>query len=121
MNGSLGSGKTFFTSYFGKGIGIKEIINSPTFIIMKNYKTSKISLLHIDAYRLTDGEDLTFYKEKFFRNNIVFIEWAHNIQSIIPENALNIYFSITTEKGRNIKFSTTSHKYTPFFKALGKV
>jgi tRNA threonylcarbamoyladenosine biosynthesis protein TsaE len=59
--GELGAGKTVFTKGLGKGLKIKEVISSPTFVLMKIYKTKNKnikSLIHIDAYRLQSEKDL---------------------------------------------------------------
>ena len=60
LNGDLGAGKTTFTKGIAKGLGIKEIIKSPTFTIIHEYQDGRIPLYHMDAYRLENGgaEDL---------------------------------------------------------------
>ena len=60
LNGDLGAGKTTFTKGIGKGLGIKRIITSPTFTILKQYQ-GNYQLSHFDAYRLEgQSEDLGF-------------------------------------------------------------
>ena len=54
MNGDLGAGKTTLTKGIGLALGIKRVINSPTFNIVKCYFDSILPLYHIDAYRLED-------------------------------------------------------------------
>ena len=56
LNGDLGAGKTTFTKGIGKGLGIKRIINSPTFTILKQYQ-GNYQLSHFDAYRLKRIDD----------------------------------------------------------------
>ena len=55
LDGDLGAGKTTFTQGLGRGLSIKENINSPTFNILKCYFNGRLPLYHIDAYRLEDG------------------------------------------------------------------
>ena len=55
LNGDLGAGKTTFTKGIAKGLGIKEIIKSPTFTIIHEYQDGRIPLYHMDAYRLENG------------------------------------------------------------------
>ena len=57
--GDLGAGKTCLSQGIAQGLGIKTKVNSPTFNIMKIYRGKKLSLCHIDAYRLNSGHDLT--------------------------------------------------------------
>ena len=52
LSGDLGAGKTTFTKYLGKGLGVKKTINSPTFTILKIYQGASMPVYHIDAYRL---------------------------------------------------------------------
>ena len=51
LNGELGAGKTTLTKGIGQGLGVRKIISSPTFTIVKIY-TGRLTLYHFDAYRL---------------------------------------------------------------------
>ena len=98
LSGDLGAGKTYFTKKFGKALGIKEVINSPTYVIIKNYKipnkkSSFETLVHIDAYRLESGKELERlgWKEIIENpKNIVVIEWPEMVSGIIPKNAIMV-------------------------------
>ncbi len=98
MYGDLGAGKTVFVKGLAKALGIKEIVKSPTFNIMKIYKTSKLLLCHIDAYRLKNFDDLLDIgaDEYLGKENIVsVIEWAERIteaknQKIIKSKIIEI-------------------------------
>lgn len=94
LTGELGAGKTIFVQGFAKGLGIKEKIISPTFVLIRQHKipgTTKV-LYHIDLYRL---ENTTNLKElglgEIWSNpgNYVLIEWAEKIKEL-PKNAINI-------------------------------
>ena len=56
--GDLGTGKTALTKYIAEGLGITEEINSPTFTIVKEYRSGRLPLYHFDVYRLGSGEEL---------------------------------------------------------------
>lgn len=91
LKGNLGGGKTCFLQGFARGLGIKEKINSPTFVIMKRFK----NFYHLDCYRIQkpkDILDLGFKKIIDNRKNIIAIEWADKIKAIIPKDALWIKF-----------------------------
>ena len=62
LTGELGAGKTTLTKGIGRGLGIKKIINSPTFTIVKIYEGDK-TLYHFDAYRLEDSDDDLGFEE----------------------------------------------------------
>lgn len=90
LDGDLGAGKTTWTQFFAKALGVKEVVNSPTFTIMKSYKQENGDpLYHIDAYRLEGIEqDLGF--EDCFDEGISVIEWAEFIESQLSIDRLSI-------------------------------
>jgi tRNA threonylcarbamoyladenosine biosynthesis protein TsaE len=102
--GNLGAGKTIFTKGIAKGLGIKGVVNSPTFVIMKVYKVksqlSKVNcLIHIDAYRLKSANDLiAIGAEEYFGkpDSIVIIEWADKIKKTLPKNTIFYNFKISS-------------------------
>ena len=98
LSGDLGAGKTTFTKGFAKGLGVEEIVTSPTFTIMNEYKGNK-NLFHFDMYRL-NGVDEAYalgFEEYFNVNNlkgICIVEWASNVKGLI----LKPYYEIEIEK-----------------------
>lgn len=129
MQGDLGGGKTTFIQGLARGLGIKENITSPTFVILKKFeipllhqcpgkpqlhfaRNDRGSLFyHIDAYRLEKPEDLTDLAIEGIlsdTNNIVAIEWSEKIQKILPKNAIKIKFEFIDEKTRKIVINNHS-------------
>ena len=53
--GDLGTGKTALTKYIAEGLGVKEEVISPTFTIVREYRSGRLPLYHFDVYRLSDG------------------------------------------------------------------
>ena len=110
LYGNLGSGKTTFVQTVAKSLGIKEIVQSPTFVIMKSYKLEAVShklLIHIDAYRLKSGEELRklgWNEISTNPGNLIFIEWPDNAADVIPTNAIKIKFKFIDENTRQITF-----------------
>jgi tRNA threonylcarbamoyladenosine biosynthesis protein TsaE len=88
--GELGAGKTTFIKSLIKGLGLKRKIVSPTFLIMKKFSLSgKRSVYHIDAYRVKPKDLLDLGIRGAMRSpNIVFIEWADRVKSILPKNTI---------------------------------
>ncbi len=106
--GDLGSGKTIFTKGFAKGLGIRENITSPTFVLMRIYSlrvTHYSRFIHIDAYRLKNSKDLI---NLGFKNlirdskNIILIEWADRVRKILPKNSIRIKFEHKDKNKRKI-------------------
>lgn len=101
LEGELGSGKTRFVQGFAKGFGIRQRLTSPTFVLMKKYK----NLYHIDCYRLNKPKellDLDFKEIISNPKNIVLIEWAEKVHSILPRDTIWVRFEIVSEKERKI-------------------
>lgn len=106
LSGDLGAGKTTFTRGLGMALGVKQNVNSPTFVVMKVYpaNTKKIqTLVHIDAYRLDSGQDLyTIGAHEYFGaiNTVTVIEWPERIADILPRNTIKISIRNVDEDSR---------------------
>ena len=89
--GDLGSGKTVLAKGIAKGLGIDEIILSPTFTILRQYE----GLNHFDVYRIGDLDELIEigFEELISGEAISVIEWAEKIEELLPEDAVMIRFS----------------------------
>jgi len=104
LHGNLGSGKTTLTQNIAKELGIDDMVNSPTFIIQKKYKIDDKkynNLIHIDAYRITNIEEikvLNLEKEINNKKNIIIIEWPNNIKEVLPDDIINLYIEHTKEE-----------------------
>lgn len=110
LEGDLGGGKTTFLQGFAKGLGFKEKILSPTFIIIrkskiKNPKSKYQNLYHIDCYRIEKPKEILNlgFKEIISNpKNIVAIEWAEKIRKNIPRKAILIKFEFINKTTRKI-------------------
>jgi len=112
LEGDLGGGKTTFLKGFAKGLGIKEKITSPTFVIMKKFRISTKTyhlkpktFIHIDCYRINKSKEILAlgFKEIIFNSqNIVAIEWADRIRGILPKNLIWIKFQFLSKNQRKI-------------------
>lgn len=101
--GDLGAGKTTFIQGFAKGLGIKNKIISPTFILMRKYGR----LYHLDLYRLegdVEREVKNLGVEEIWDDskNVVIIEWAEKIKDMLPKSTKWIKFTSLGEDERRI-------------------
>ena len=90
--GDLGTGKTTLTKSIAKGLGVTETVTSPTFNIIREYKSGRIPLYHFDVYRIGDPDEMfeLGYEEYFYGDGICVVEWADIIEELLPEDAVII-------------------------------
>ena len=93
--GDLGTGKTTLTKAIAEGLEITEVITSPTFNIVKEYRSGRIPLYHFDVYRIGDPEEMfeIGYEEYFYGDGLCVVEWADLIEELIPPGAKVIRIS----------------------------
>lgn len=105
LSGNLGSGKTTFTKGIGKGLGVKDPrhINSPTFVLIKEYK-GKIPLYHLDLYRLDGPKEIEnlAIEEYIYGDGVTVIEWAEKIKCILPKKHILVKFKIKGDNKREV-------------------
>ena len=110
LSGDLGAGKTSLTKYIAKLFGITSEITSPTFTIVKEYKTrNKVfkNFYHFDVYRIKELEELDnigFNEYIYKDNSICIIEWADKIKDILPsEKALDVTIKLNDDASRMVE------------------
>ena len=117
LNGELGTGKTVFTKAFASALGIKEVVTSPTFSIIKEYD-GELPLYHMDVYRLDGITDGIGIEEYFNKGGVVIIEWAETIMDILPKDRLDIKFMATGENKRTLTIVAHGKKYEELCEAV---
>lgn len=103
LEGDLGAGKTTFTKGIGSGLGVRRMINSPTFTIVKEYM-GELPLYHMDVYRLEDSSEDIGFDEYFNGPGISVVEWASFIEEYLPDERLDIRLQMKDEHTRVITF-----------------
>ena len=101
LTGDLGVGKTVFTQGLGKGLGIEEAVNSPTFTIVQIYEGGRLPFYHFDVYRIGDIEEMdeVGFEDYVMGEGVSLIEWANLIEEILPEKRTEILIEKDLEKG----------------------
>lgn len=113
LTGDLGAGKTTFTQSLAKAIGVREPVTSPTFTLMNQYNGKKLKLYHFDMYRIENiDEILEVGLTEFFGNKdaVCIIEWAENIQKLLPKNLIKIKINKLGELKREFIFENVNFK-----------
>ena len=104
LNGDLGAGKTTFTQFLLKELGVKEVVSSPTFAILKSYK-GKFMFHHFDTYRITTEEAIEAGFDEILSeaDSVKIIEWSENISELLPDSKIIINIKTIDENKREIE------------------
>jgi tRNA threonylcarbamoyladenosine biosynthesis protein TsaE len=118
--GELGSGKTTLVKGIAQGLGVcdKEDVSSPSFVLIKEYP-GRISLFHLDLYRLDDIQDIEGLgiEEYLFDQGVCAIEWAEKMKMLLPDY-LEIDLAVKGENIRELKFCAHSKRYEALVRRL---
>ena len=119
--GDIGAGKTAFSRFAAKAIGVEEKITSPSFVILNEYHSGIIPVYHFDLYRLEDVgvksiiDELEQYSEGKF---LTLVEWAEFSQNQIPFNRIEINITYVSENERTFKFRSFDDEDEKLIEAL---
>ena len=115
LKGDLAGGKTTFTKGIGKALNIKQVINSPTFTILKIYN-GDLPLYHIDAYRLENSHyDLGMDE---LDDGVMVVEWPEYYKDYLPQEYLEINFTYIDDNTREIVFNAYGDRYESITKEI---
>lgn len=106
--GSMGAGKTTIIKAVCKALGAKDIVSSPTFTLVNEYKTNKGEVLyHIDFYRIRKMEEVFDFgiEEYFLSGSYCFMEWPELIEEILPPETVRIRIAIGKNEQRILEIS----------------
>lgn len=119
--GNLGSGKTTFIKGLAKGMGLKNKVSSPSFVILRIYSFKKnVPLYHFDLYRirfLKEIEDIG-YEDFITDASISVIEWADKAGKLLPEHHLKIRIQIKAENARLIDLISNGGRYDSLIRRI---
>ena len=104
--GKMGAGKTTFIIALCKQLGATDVINSPTFTIINEYRTSKGSIIyHFDFYRIKSPDELLAIgiEDYFYEDVYSFIEWPEKAEKILPHNIVKVYIKEIDKNKRELE------------------
>lgn len=104
LAGGLGVGKTLFTAGLAAGLGIEEQVVSPSFVLVRQYRSGFMPLVHVDVYRLrslNEFDDLEVFD--LAAAGVVVIEWGDALEGAIPEDHLRIDFVVEPDSTRLLR------------------
>lgn len=99
LSGDLGAGKTTFTQFVFKHLGVSGVVNSPTFAVLKTYDANGVTLNHFDTYRINTAEAIECGFDEIIsaKDGITFIEWSENINELLPPNCIKVNITLNGE------------------------
>lgn len=106
--GKMGAGKTTFIKAICKVLGVKDIVNSPTFTIINEYRSSRgFPIYHFDFYRINRlQEAFDIGTEDYFAGNgLCLIEWPEKIAEILPEDHIKVTITTNEDLSRTVEIS----------------
>ncbi|MDR2147377.1 MAG: tRNA (adenosine(37)-N6)-threonylcarbamoyltransferase complex ATPase subunit type 1 TsaE [Tannerella sp.] len=108
FEGKMGAGKTTFIKAVCEALGVEDVINSPTFSIINEYRSAETGELiyHFDFYRIQKiSEAKEIGVEDYFDSGaLCFLEWAENIQPLLPDDTVKVYIKESDDNQRIILF-----------------
>lgn len=122
LYGSVGAGKTALTKFIGKYLGIEEKITSPSFVILNEYHSGKISMYHFDLYRLekegvsTILDELEEYGED--DHALTLVEWAEFSNDQLSKDRMDIRINYIDENTREFCFEACGDKHEKLYNKL---
>ena len=107
LAGGLGAGKTLFTKGIAMGLGVEEPVVSPSFVLVREYRSGFIPLVHADVYRLgsiNEFDDLDVLEMS--KEGVLVIEWGGAVESALPPDHLRIEFEVNDDESRILRFKS---------------
>ncbi|MBW3666306.1 MAG: tRNA (adenosine(37)-N6)-threonylcarbamoyltransferase complex ATPase subunit type 1 TsaE [Actinobacteria bacterium] len=106
LAGPLGSGKTLFTQGLAAGLGVEERVVSPSFVLVRQYRSGFLPIVHADVYRLGslhEFADLDVFE--LASDGVLVIEWGHAVDPALPPDHLRIDFEVEDEGARVLRLT----------------
>ena len=118
--GDLGAGKTEFAKGFGAGLGVRETITSPSFVLMAEY-AGRLPLFHVDLYRLADAADVLdggLLDDDRWAGGVTLIEWPDRLGDALPPERLDVVIEGCGDEPREIELDAHGERHQHYLEAV---
>ena len=105
FRGPMGAGKTTLISRIAAALGAEDTVTSPTFALVNQYEgEGGRRIYHFDFYRINNVEEALDlgYEEYFYSGELCLVEWPEKIESLLPDDAMNVRIDVPDEDERVI-------------------
>ena len=117
--GDLGAGKTQFAKGFAAGLGVDDVVSSPTFVLMAEY-AGRLPLFHLDLYRLADAADALAggLLDDRQADGVAIVEWAERLGEALPAARLDVVIDGVGDDPRRIAVRTLDAAYRRYLEVI---
>ncbi|HEY7295389.1 MAG TPA: tRNA (adenosine(37)-N6)-threonylcarbamoyltransferase complex ATPase subunit type 1 TsaE [Dehalococcoidia bacterium] len=118
LQGPLGAGKTAMTQGIGRGTGSNDLVNSPTFVLINEYR-GRVKLYHVDLYRLEDPDEIVQLDlPGYTSDGALIVEWPERGAGLLPEEHLHVAIEHDGEGERRITLTAFGERPARLLRAL---
>ena len=108
--GKMGAGKTTFIKSICEELGVTDVINSPTFAIVNEYRSDETGELiyHFDFYRIKKLDEVydMGYEDYFYSGALCFIEWPELVEEVLPGDAVKVTIEEVEDGTRSVRLES---------------
>lgn len=107
LQGELGAGKTHFVKGLARGLGVNDVVTSPTFALHNEY-SGRLTLNHFDFYRIEDSYEveITGLNELFYdKTAVAAIEWSERVADLLPPHCITVQIDKLGDAVRRLTIS----------------
>ena len=99
LTGDLGAGKTCLVQGAARGLGVKDPVASPTFVLVREYRGGQLPVYHLDVYRLDRLQEVIDlgFEDLLDPEGVVFVEWGSAIDALLPDSFLEVELTVPGE------------------------
>jgi tRNA threonylcarbamoyladenosine biosynthesis protein TsaE len=123
LQGPLGAGKTAMAQGIGRGAGSGDLVNSPTFVLINEYR-GRVKLYHVDLYRLEDPEEiLQLDLPGYTTDGVLIVEWPERGAGLLPGEHLHVAIEREEDAGpdtRRITLTAFGERPAALLRALSE-
>ena len=119
--GELGAGKTQLAKGFATGLGVTDVVNSPSFTLMAEYE-GRLRLFHLDLYRLSGSAEVLAggLLDERQATGVTLTEWAERLDAALDPERLEVRLAITGDNRRSIEIGSDSAAYARYLEAASR-
>lgn len=123
LAGEMGAGKTAFAQGFARGLGIEEVVTSPTFTIIREYAGGRLALHHLDVYRLDHLREVADLGlgEMLDEDAVMLVEWGDAVLPALPDQYLDVRITFGDgDDDRHLELAGRGRSWAARHRVLGE-